>query len=60
MKIRESTGDRIAKEYRDYVQYELAIRRHVVLLRIGVVFAVLPGFLRLPRAVRLFGVSNEG
>jgi len=47
MKIRKSTRDRITREYRDYVQYELAIRRRVVLLRIGVVCAMLPGFLNL-------------
>jgi len=38
---------RIAREYRDYVQYELDVRRHVIVLRIGVVLAILLGILNL-------------
>ncbi len=47
MRIENSHKDRIAKEYRAYIDYEIGVRRHVILLRIGVALAILLGLLNL-------------
>jgi hypothetical protein len=42
-KPRGSIRSRISNEYRAYLRYELGIRRQVILLRVGVVVAILLG-----------------
>ena len=47
MGLERSPRQRIAREYRDYIHYELAVRRHVIALRIGVVLAIVLGIVNL-------------
>jgi hypothetical protein len=47
MRIWKSSGNQIAREYRAYLHYELRVRRHVIILRLGVVLAILLGLLNL-------------
>jgi len=47
MKIERCPKDRVLREYRHYVRYDLSVRRHIVFLRFGVALAILLGIANL-------------